>query len=27
MGRTILSDIWPGIVRWLAEDDRARSAA
>jgi poly(3-hydroxyalkanoate) synthetase len=27
MGRANLSDIWPGIARWLAEDDRARSAA
>jgi poly(3-hydroxyalkanoate) synthetase len=27
MGRTILSEIWPDIVRWLAQDDRARSAA
>jgi poly(3-hydroxyalkanoate) synthetase len=27
MGRTILSDVWPGVVRWLAEDDRARGPA
>jgi poly(3-hydroxyalkanoate) synthetase len=27
MSRTILSDVWPGIVRWLAEDHRDRSAA
>jgi poly(3-hydroxybutyrate) depolymerase len=27
MGRTILSDIWPEIARWLAREDRVRSAA
>ena len=27
MGRTILSDIWPRIARWLTPEDVARSAA
>ena len=27
MGRTILSDIWPRIARWLTPEDVARNAA